>query len=64
MTYCACHACRARDDRRFWRIVRAHEWNDPPATLAARVGAYGYTPILNLPPIPEWTGEPTEWRNA
>ena len=61
-TYCACHACRARDNRRFWRLVNAHEWTEPPNRVAARIGAYGFTPVLNLPPIPTWTGEPTEYR--
>jgi hypothetical protein len=44
MKRCYCHACRARDDRRFWRIIEP---------LRERRG-------LNLPPVPTWEGEPTE----
>ena len=44
MRRCHCHACRARDDRRFWRIV---------ATLTDRKP-------LGLPPVPEWIGGPVE----
>lgn len=64
MNGCDCASCRARDERRFWRLIQSTEWNSPPGTLPARIGAYGYTPILNLPPVPTWTGEPAEWEYA
>ncbi len=63
-TYCACTSCRARDERRFWRIVNANQWTTHDDQLAARIAAYGYTRTLNLPPIPEWDGEPAEWGTA
>ena len=60
MKRCHCPSCRARDTRRFWDIIGAEQW--APTAVVARIGAYGYTPVLNLPPVPTWDGEPREYR--
>lgn len=51
MTRCHCHACRARDNRRFWRIVERGYSPHERRTL---------TRAVLFPPIPQWEGEPAE----
>lgn len=48
---CYCPACRARDERRFWRTINANYSPHERRTLQRAV---------LFPPIPVWEGEPAE----